>query len=110
MTCHLNGLFIPCTLSLQIILPVEGQAWAGTKGRTHKSAARAAVHARPEGAMAATPSHQLLLTGKGFWQCTNASAQHHSWACGSPKTGLCHCTPRALTASCSLEGSTLLAL
>ncbi|GFH10335.1 cilia- and flagella-associated protein 43, partial [Haematococcus lacustris] len=39
----------------------SGQAAA--QGRLHKSTAHSAVHARPEGVLALSPSHQLLVTG-----------------------------------------------
>ncbi|KAJ9513910.1 hypothetical protein QJQ45_020990 [Haematococcus lacustris] len=47
----------------RVVLPLESQAWAGIKGRLHKSTAHSAVHARPEGVLALSPSHQLLVTG-----------------------------------------------
>ncbi|KAJ9514055.1 hypothetical protein QJQ45_021148 [Haematococcus lacustris] len=53
----------PAAALPQVVLPLESQAWAGIKGRLHKSTAHSAVHARPEGVLALSPSHQLLVTG-----------------------------------------------
>ncbi len=47
----------------RVVLPSEGQAWAGLKGRMHKSATRAMVHGRAEGSIALTYSRQLVVTG-----------------------------------------------
>lgn len=47
----------------RIVLPADGQAWAGLKGRMHKSAARISLHARAGGAVAVSANHQLVVTG-----------------------------------------------
>lgn len=46
----------------QIQLPAEGAAWAGLKGRLHKSSLRVAGHGKPDGCMAACPSGLLLAS------------------------------------------------
>lgn len=46
----------------KVMLPAEGQSWAGIKGRATKSSIKAQAHAAPEGAIDISPSGRLLVT------------------------------------------------
>ncbi|MEW5304197.1 MAG: hypothetical protein WDW36_006825 [Sanguina aurantia] len=50
-------------LAHKLLLPVEGAAWAGLKGRLHKSSLKVPAHRRAQGAIAINPSGTLIATG-----------------------------------------------